>query len=218
MIHPRRWQISRHSVHNIFLPGVAGLSSGNGSTTPTSTLARGYDDWSSSCWRRRRRRRCVCGGCCTGRTSGGLVGAAKISCWWGRSMNTRYTHTARGRLVRETRAASPTVERREKKSINNTDYWFWHRRWRGGRHCTVDRSRSSRTLYTPSTRRRRHHVTYKRFSPSPNHSGTDQGGGAFRWQGELIAEKPNLLGKSAENIIRRPWRCNVYRYIAAGIM
>jgi len=41
-------------------------------------------------------------------------GAAKINGRRDRSMYTRYTHTARGRLVRETRAASATVERREK--------------------------------------------------------------------------------------------------------
>lgn len=175
-------------------------------------MARGYDGGSSSCWRRRRRRRrrCVHVGCCTGRTSGGLVGAAKISCRRGRSMNTRYTHTARGRLVWETRAASPTVERREKKSINNTDYWFWHRRWRGGRHCTVvavviahcivhrARATAATTLYPSAIPR--HPITLASCRVV-----------APLWRrGELIAEKPNLLGKSAENIIRRPWRCCTY--------
>lgn len=50
--------------------------------------------------------------------------------------------------VRETRAR---CQKRwgKKKSINNTDYWFWHRRWRGGRH------HRNRTMCT-----RRHHALY----------------------------------------------------------
>jgi len=52
------------------------------------------------------------------------------------------------------------------------------------------RSRSSRrTLYTPSTRRRRHHVTSERFSPSPNHSVTEQGGGASATAGGAYCRK-----------------------------
>lgn len=46
---------------------------------------------------------------------------------------TRLRHTVRGNK----RGFADVGERWAKKSINNTDYWFWHRRWRGGRHHRV---------------------------------------------------------------------------------
>lgn len=58
------------------------------------------------------------------------------------------------------------------------------------------RSRSSRrTLYyIPSTRHRCHHVTSKRYSPSPNHSCIIQGGGAsVTAGGSLLPKNPTSL-------------------------
>lgn len=84
------------------------------------------------------------------------------------------TRTARGGIEYEKRARLRRCrERREKKSINNTDYWFWHRRWRGGRH--------HRSIVAPECTHR-HHVTSERVPSSPPLSiiaWSDGSGGAY---------------------------------------
>lgn len=126
--------------------------------------------------------------------------------------NSRLTHiyghaTAHGVSLYAGNARPMSETLGKKKSINNTDYWFWHRRWRGGRH------HRNRTMCT-----RRHHALY----PSASPSATD---GAWRslvtmrtspllqprrskgCAEKFVLEKPNLFGKPAENImtIRQSW-------------
>lgn len=106
-------------LRSLYGVGIQSFRPGNGSTTPTTavytlrpmasraTTSRGPaaddDDDDDGVG---------CDACTT--AAAARDGAAKISGRRDRSMYTRYTHTARGRLVRETRAASATVERREK--------------------------------------------------------------------------------------------------------
>jgi len=111
----------------------------------------------ASCWRRRRRRRrrrCVYDGCCgTGRRGENKRSARQ------EHVHALYAHCTGAACTGNARGFGDGWAQR-KKSINNTDYWFWHRRWRGGRHCSVVTVVVYSTLYThthtPSTRR--HHV------------------------------------------------------------